>query len=173
MWRWFHKSDSDIIRERIVSSCRSDIFVQPPRIDRVGKENENSISYIDIHYQTFTPEFAEYCKQYYSKYICTESYYIQFSFMSPPCGRTYENDTNIEIVDYSVCWGNCDYGFIKNPKNNREYIPMRQVFPILCELMNETKLPYTVNVNTVKYNTKEWKQDNMLLTFSFVQNLGR
>ena len=162
MWLFYKKSKSDIIRNRIVSSERSDIFVQPPKYECAG--------YIDIRNQTFTEEFAEYCKQYYSKFIRPDKqYYIQFSFMCPPCGRTYESDTRIEIVDYSVCWGNCDFGYIQSPMNNLEYIPMKQVFRILKGLMDETNRPYVVNVNTIKFNVEEWEQDNMLLTFMFVQ----
>jgi hypothetical protein len=164
MLSWFKKSQSLIFQERIVDSHRTDIFVQPPKAKKIA-----DINYFDVTEQTLTPEFAEYCKKYYSQYIRPNHYYIHFSFMSPPAGKIYESDTKIEITEYNVCWGNCDYGYIQNPKNNREYIPLKPVFRILCELMDETNKPYTVNVNLVKYNTTEWEQDNMLLTFSFVQ----
>lgn len=170
MW-WFNKkSNSDIFRERIVSSY-NDIFVQPPKVERIENPNGDVFSYLNINDQTFTPEFAEHCKKHYSQYINPKKYYIQFSFMAAPMGRTFESDTRIEVIDYSVCWGNCDWGYISNPKNHREYIPMKPVFKILCELMNETNKPYVVNVNVVKFNVHDWEQDNMLLTFSFIQNI--
>lgn len=167
-WIFFccKKSDSDIIRQRIVSVDRSDIFVQPPIITNFGDD----LKVVRLDEQKFTPEFAAYCKQHYSKYISPNSYYIQFSFMDTPHGRTWESDTGIKIVDYTVCWRNCDYGYILSPKNHKEYIPMKQVFQIMCELMDETGKPYVANVQRVKLNEKEWEQDNMILTFMFVQN---
>lgn len=159
MWFFNRKSKSDIIRERIVSHDRSDIFVQSPK----GKDY--LISMLD---NQFAPEFATYCKQYYSKIIRDKVYYIQLSFMSAPHGLTRETDTNLEIIDYSVCWDNRVYGYIANPKNHLEYIPMRHVFPILCEILKETGRAYTINISTVKYNIHDWEQDNMLLTIAFV-----
>ena len=172
MFSWFRKSKNEILYERIVSAHRCDIFVQPPKEEIIELKNETNdvIRRFPLEKQEFTPEFRKYCKEYYSKYIRPDNYYIQFSFMAPFLGKTYENDTKIEIIDYRVCWGNCDYGYIDNPKNNREYIPMKPVFDILCELMNETGRPYTVNVNMVKHHSTELQQDNMLLTFCFVQN---
>ena len=156
----YQQEESIEIRNKIVGNARHDIIHNPEKKS--------------IQEAEFTKVFAEYCKKFYEseikfQLIRRDNLYIEFECMLPNCCETRISKTNKIVTNRFNVGDDISIAFIKNHNNRNEYIPLKPVFEIIRNILEDMNITYIVSFERLVYNTRYWEESNAVLIIYIVQ----
>ena len=127
-----------------------------------------------VHEMVFTDFFADYCQKYYesnihSQMIQRDQLHIEYECMLPPCGTTRDATTGKNLTSRFHVGDSINCAYIRNPTNRNEYLPLRPIFEIIRNILENKNLTYIVMFERLTYNTMHWEEGNAALIIYMVQ----